>query len=424
MGVTHFILGIRAVEINKLPFLGSREKPPLGVLLSTVRCFIGGCFFVLVGLATSHLSASQATPAIDMPLELSALGLPIIRAVLVDRNGTARAVRMVIDTGASISVLDASIPDEFWASFGKTSKGGTSTREIVEAREGEIYGLDIGPMRFRKVRAIRVDLSSSLSRSDDAPIDGVIGMNVLHGQRFQMDFSNHLIRWGSEPHGSSMTTSPISYDHFGDPLLEVCIGEKKLSVGLDTGSNEFLVVSPKDLHGVKILERQMKTGVASGLGDSTIIQGSIKLDGGVKLGDRLWPSPDVLQEDTRKALLGIGAMGPSIWFDFIRDTVTFTLDEDGSLPSTPTRHFPIAAYWNRRDADPPQLVVLAVKPGSPYEKVGILAGDVLIQVGDLKGKALTIRSLGDCLSKGTPLVVVIDRRGKRLELNPRPQMGN
>ena len=372
----------------------------------------------------SSLSPAQVAPTTDMLLESSALGLPVIRALLTGRNGATRSVRMVIDTGASISVLDSSIPDFFWGGIGKRTKGGTSTSEIVQARRGVVYDLGIGGMHFREVQAISVDLSSSLSRSDDAPIDGVIGMNVLRDQRFQMDFSNHLIRWGSEPPGSAVTTSPISYDRFGDPLLEVSIGDKKLSVGLDTGSNEFLVVSPEDLRGVKVLERQMKAGVASGLGDSTIIQGSIKLDGGVKLGDRLWSSPDVLQEDTRKALLGIGAMGPSVWFDFIGDTVTFTLDKDGSLPATPTRHFPIAAYWDRRDAAPPQLIVLAVKPGSPYENMGIRTGDVLIQVGDLKGKALTIRSLGDCLNKGTPLVVVIDRRGNRLELSPHPQTSN
>lgn len=418
--------GIRVVRIKQKAFQEHGEKRSYSALLSMLRWVLQ--VYTLVFFCTSSflLGAVQSTPALETPLELSALGLPIVHVILTDPYGSSRSVRMMVDTGASISVLDSSIPDVFWDSIGGISKGGTSTRDIVQARKGKIHDLKIGPIHLQELPVIRVDLSVSLSRLDDAPIDGIIGMDVLRGHRLQMDFTGQRIRWEVRSPANSVEIAPLHFNRFGNPLLVVTIGGKNVTVEVDTGSNEFLTLSPKDLNGVKILNKGMNSGVTSGLGSSTILQSTIEADGGVKLGARGWSSPDIIcnMENTRQALLGTSAMGQSVWFDFVQNTLAFTVGKDGSLSTTPIKHFPIAVFWDRKPGSEPRLVVMAVKPGSPYEKAGLEPGDVLLQVGDLKGADLNIRTLGDCLNTRAPGLVVIERRGKRIELGSQPSAAN
>jgi hypothetical protein len=116
-----------------------------------------------------------------------------------------------------------------------------------------------------------------------------------------------------------------------------------------------------------------------------------------------------------------GRIGTDVWlaapvcFDFITDNLTFSVDAEGNLPvrREPSRRLPL--MWDR-SGDNPHLVVILVKPGSALEKAGCMAGDELIQVGDLRGQAITRRAVQDLVASGVKHTWIVRRNGQSTSL--------
>ena len=107
-------------------------------------------------------------------------------------------------------------------------------------------------------------------------------------------------------------------------------------------------------------------------------------------------------------VVGMRAFLPEVWFDFDRGRIGLAVGADGNLQSTAGHRSPLHAKWVTRDGVR-HLAVLAVKPGSPYEKAGIKPGDRLLAVDALDEAHLSLRSLRELLNKGDAQRILVER---------------
>jgi len=351
--------------------------------------------------------------SVDEPLGIDPSGLPMIRVYLTDAEGRAHAARFLLDTGAEMTVLDQSLAKLFAVDVKGEADVIGVTGDITAVQPIRIRGLAFGGTKLKNVGGVRMNLADDSGRFEDSPLDGVLGMNVLRGLRFALDFQASQIEWGaSAPEGLYVT--PLHWSREGLPMLEVSFSGKKLEMLCDTGSTGFLELLQVDLNDIKLNTGEKSKVFNSGISGFVFQTESQTFEGLAAVGSKGWCNPvlDVRKSGSER-LIGREAFGPKVWFDFAKGRIGLTVAPKGCLSAAPPIRCPIAAMWEMR-AGVRCLVVLAVKPNSPYEKAGVKAGDQLIQVDGLVAPALTIRSLMEKLNKHDGCTVTVNRDDKKL----------
>lgn len=345
-----------------------------------------------------YLQAEERKAARPVPFVLDENGLPIISVTLhsLKSPGTSRTFRFVFDTGAEWCVVDRSVPTEFfWDDPGTDATARDIAGQALPAESVLLKRVEVGDLSRDGIYATRMDLRAQMGRFQDHPVDGILGMTFLRGTRFLFEPDKHrLVWWGY--HFSPGATLPLSPSSGHLPTLSLRVGGQRVEAEVDTGSTGGL-----DLPA--ILGQEPMTGgtVSQGL-SGVALRGTIRVPSSVEAGPYAWSHPPVdFVEDAK-----VGRIGLDVWlaskacFDFVTHHLTLSLDAGGNLPlrREPNRRLPL--LWDRAGAAP-RLVVALVKPGSRMQKAGCIAGDILIQAGDLKGQSLTRRAVQDLMASGS-----------------------
>ncbi|MEX2571457.1 MAG: retropepsin-like aspartic protease [Gemmatimonadota bacterium] len=111
-------------------------------------------------------------------------------------SGTADSVRfdLILDTGASHTIIDTERADRF--NLMTRDRGGTATGLGVSGQRiesGQLDNVALGAVRFARIPVAVVDLSEVngvLERLGNAPVDGVIGADVLMSQQAVIDYGS------------------------------------------------------------------------------------------------------------------------------------------------------------------------------------------------------------------------------------------
>lgn len=369
--------------------------------------------FLLFWLALGLAHAEE--PGLITPLERSLHGLPIVKVRLFRGDGSSKEVRMVVDTGCAITAIDRTLDSGFWCEdkalkdveVEAVGAGGVG----VTAEPVLLQQLQCGPLSFKLSKAVRLDLSA-INSGMDLPIAGFIGMNLLRGQCFRMDLRNQVLRWGGGAEGAYLRDLKVKKGN-GVPRIQVEVAGHRIEAICDTGMAAFMHVSETEAK-VLVTVTDPLSGVVnvdiSGKGQQ---EKSQTITGVAGIGSKIWCNPEV--EVAKRNLLGINAMWPSVWFDFKKDQVGFTIGADGCLESRPLTRQALHAYWDR-SGDQARLIVLGVKPGSLYETEGLRAGDVLLAFGDLEGDALNLASLRQAVLAQKAGWVVVQRKGQTMRI--------
>lgn len=224
--------------------------------------------------------------SVELPLEVLANML----FVEVQLGGTSR--RFLLDTG-SVSMMDTDLAQELGLEIvdrrqSQDSHGAIIETDVVQAE------LTLGAMTIHKVPVFVADFPKTAK----CLFDGVLGSEVLPLCAWQIDLPDSMLRCNSNinelDHVEGAKQQPLynfGYPHA--PILDIGLANDATSKALfDTGSPEYLAISPPDLDGA----RRNK-----GIGPTVAGHGSL----GGSLGG-LAPEKDQLR--VRLNALAIGAM--------------------------------------------------------------------------------------------------------------------
>ncbi len=357
-----------------------------------------------IGLAGS-LPASVG-PA-GVPLEVNEDGFCIVAVRLASsRAGEGdRTFRFLLDTGASATLVDAAMPARFVRDEGRSVPVWDITGVRVEGARARLHGLAFPGFVRTNVPVVRVDLRGSFGPLEDAPIDGVLGMDLLEQFPFVLDLPRR--RWWPGRRLPGRTRSvPLRRVPGAPPQVELRAGGGTLLADVDTGSMGGVQVPP---------DRCPAPGRAwvEGAGLSrTRTRSRVGWLEEVRAGALRWREVpvDCCAPDGR-GLLGLDLWsGCAVGFDFAVPCLEVPADRalDMPLRRPASRTLPVA--WDR-GVSPAVLRVIAVRPGSGMDRAGCRVGDVLVRVGPLAGNRLTRRGILGWVRRGAPHAWIIRREG-------------
>lgn len=346
-----------------------------------------------------------------------ALGHVIVSVLISPKNAGPKSFRMILDTGSSVTVLDNSVPSQYWSKKG-SSIAVKGTISWFEAEPIQIELLEFGGHQFNRVNGIRADLSE-LSKREDHPIDGILGMDVLKGLCFGVDFINNNILWGPSPNNTYIQSLTYSKSHC--PEIKLRLDEKTLIARLDVGADTFLRLGKSDTAHLTNQSKKI-SGYEMGLGSQQPLETTNLVGRTVSSGSARWEATDVEIGNGETTLLGLQAFWPLVWFDFPANKIGFSLDPKGYLQSIPALRMPLWAYWDRSKPIP-ELIVMAIKPGSRFESAGLLPGDAILEIGNLKQELVSIQGLQKILATQEAVSFVVKREGKFLSFDVVAQTG-
>jgi predicted aspartyl protease len=220
------------------------------------------------------------------------------------RVGALWDLDFILDTGATRSVVDARIARTLGLSGFPTTVRGLQERRAAE--DVLLPTLQVGPLEV-VVRALATDLSALTATHGFAP-DGILGLDVLRGVRFAVDYEKRVVQFGTT--GDGPESIPLDR---ASPYLVVNtrIDGTRLKLAVDTGSDAvalFAGAIPGTL-------RDAAAGDLAAVG----LEGAIRLKHlrpeWFSLGDARWRRPSLYvmpgesADKTYQGLLGPRALG-------------------------------------------------------------------------------------------------------------------
>lgn len=374
---------------------------------------IGLPIALLLLLTSFPAGAEERKAARVVTITLDENGLPMVSVMLhsLKNPNLTRTFRFELDTGSGWCVVDKSVPSEFfWDENQIQASSRDIANQVVASSTVLLKRLEVGGVTRDGIIASRMDLRNQIGRFEDQPMDGILGMSFFRGTRFLLEpKENRLVWWGY--HFSPGVTVPITVGNGGVPWLTLRLGKQEAAAILDTGSTSGVDLPP----GLRP-KGEGEAMVSAGMSGKQLAGTQMMVDR-LDAGPGAWTHLPV----TFEAEGSTGRIGTDVWlaapvcFDFITDNLTFSIDAEGNLPirREPSRKLPL--MWER-SGDIPHLVVILVKPDSALEKAGCKVGDELIQVGDLRGQAITRRAVQDLVASGVKHTWIVRRSGQNVSL--------
>lgn len=374
------------------------------------------CFSLL---AQGAFSQRQSIASLDRRVD----GIPVVRITLRGEHASPLDIRAIFDTGASVTILDHSIPSAYLEGSESRATLRNAAGEIQEVQKDHVRSLELGGKIWRDLLVVRADLSG-VSAVDDQPVQAIVGMDLMKDHAVRLDFTNGEVIWDPPIPQAGFIATPLRLENGDRPTVELRIGDNTVRALCDTGSSFFLELSEQDCGALGVRPSPESSGLKFMLGSVKTAHG-IQLAGVPLLGDHPFCALDPVRDINLGSapggfsLLGAEAFGPSAVFDFKKERLYLRVTGSGCLESTPQIHAPVLLRWDRHEPSHPRLLVAGVKPGSVYEAQGLQSGDWLLQVGSLRGENLTIKDVLALVMDSPAISLVVDRNGVQLTLPPR-----
>jgi hypothetical protein len=217
------------------------------------------------GLAATHAVSVPPQGATLAMLDFG--GRPVVE-VLINGRGP---YKLIVDTGASVTVLDTSIAAEL----------------ALPGTEAEIDELRAGPVALARLPVYVMPISRML-RGEDAP-RGVLSASVFTGHLLTFDYParRFTLQRGALPQAEGRTV--FSYKGDDLPSVPVKVAGKEISVHLDTGAPYAVALPTRFLKELPLAGEPTKRGIArTHAGEMPIYEGTVV--GDVTLGEFRLPT--------------------------------------------------------------------------------------------------------------------------------------
>lgn len=389
--------------------------------------------FVLPALAPAFQDAlSHRAPketvlpdeTVVLPLDLS-LGWPVVEVGIGERG----PYRMIVDTGASVTVLESHMKQELELEpIGQTRIGDPSNPTANEVDIVQLTYLRLGDAYFEDLEAIAWERDMGLTR---AGIDGIVGLPVFEDCLVTFDYAARelRIRAGELPPADGRRV--LDFERGGHVNLPLEVGGETIEAHLDSGNSRDVVLPGRLEEELALVPGSKTAGQgmrASGPVDFT----GGTLEGDVRIGGLVLERPRVAFDDS----LPFANLGRSF---FEQGTVTLDLAngriELGGVPQaavkavaqeeTPPGEGPgvrrVDMSEGRRKLGiemtlgaGPDLRVGRVIPGSLAESCGLQAGDVLRKVDGTAVSPANTTPLSAVLSTPAAFEIEVERAGEKV----------
>jgi membrane-associated protease RseP (regulator of RpoE activity) len=327
-------------------------------------------------VVVAGLLAFGSALAASAPFEVST-GRPMVQ-LTVQGNGP---FPFVLDTGAPGLIVRPDLVDQLGLEVVGTTEvnsplGGTP----VEVRTVRVETIDLAGASVSGIEAI------VLAHLGKAGLGmGVVGPAVFreHGP-MQLDFATHTLNIGDDAKPADVAT----WIPFGAsaPLLDVPvqIGDLRLDGHIDTGSPDVLAVPTR-------FEEQLPlSGPARTVGRARTVDAEFEIraapiDASARVADAEIPLREIKLAELPVANLGTGGLnGLKLYIDWEHERFALT----GTADPVARKASPRVAAMGERPrfgvrAQPSAdgaIEVVGTDPGSPAEKIGLLAGDRIVAI--------------------------------------------
>jgi len=352
----------------------------------------------------------SAIPGEEIPIQCRSGERAILRVQAESEHGESRTLRMILDTGADLCVVDTtSAKGLVNGSFQHLEATGFAGRRRPSLKR-TLRGLRLGGVSQSSVPVLVMDLTER-NKWLDEPVDGLLGMSFLAGRRFLVDPFRACFVWDGE--APSQRSHPLK-TRGSFFYLQMKVAGRETEALMDTGASGTLYTSatPRGLS----LEADCEMG--SGI-DGFVRLGRTRAD--LELFGEFFRRRPIWIGGSSTAILGTAFLlaGPTS-FDFKKGLIQVPVDAAGRLlraPSMPTEvSFPIC--WNRKGSEP-FLEVAPMPNCHRWRRAGFRAGDRVLAVGAILERELNLAKINALILDGQILDWKVRRKDQVLELkNP------
>jgi predicted aspartyl protease len=331
--------------------------------------------------------------------------------VLLDTSvNRSPAIPFLLDTGASVSVIDTTLAARLGIVAGEASDAATGGGSVAAAK---IAGVDlhVGNRAISAHDAVAIDLSG-LAAGLGTPVGGILGFQVFHDYVVEIDYRNgrvqfHEPRTYTAPAGSQSVPITIE-DHIPYMLVGVFSNghSADAKVEVDTGLTGAVTllrafVDANDL--LRPTQRQVPI-IAGALLPGKVPASITRVDkvrvGQLDIMDVLTNvAPDVEAAGVEAGIAGL--IGGEllrrfdIAIDYSRERILFSTSD--TRLGTPTEFDMSGISLVAQGSSYREYRVRAVVPDSPASDVGILAGDLLTAIDGRPAASVTLAELRQLL---------------------------
>lgn len=265
---------------------------------------------VLTPLLLGFMTISWARGSEDVDFRLRNNFLIVIDGSI----GSIEGLSLLVDTGATRSVVDRTIVEKLRGAFTHSNVFIGGERRLTP--EAEIDDLKFGPIWIRKLTVFAMDLSP-LSKMAGTPIQAIIGLDVLRLQSLEIDYRHKKLHFGRS---NFLRYSATFHPDSPYLLVTASIDGAAVRVMVDTGADRLSLFRhrlPSSLQSHTLLPACRRTASGSVKGASLIRDANLKL-GSFRLPDSLvFVLPSEKDFVAFDGHLGTGVLGAKvISFDF------------------------------------------------------------------------------------------------------------
>ncbi len=357
----------------------------------------------------------ELTGAVEAAIPMTNWGGRPVVDLEIDGKGP---FRFILDTGASVTVIDRKLADRLaLPEVGETEigspLGGTVTAKELSLPDVNMAGLGLG-----NLRALAFDLFGEMG-GDDMPV-GVLASNAFTGHSLIFDFPRAEIRVSADllpPADGREVFDFCSPD--GKPSLTVDVAGNKFCVHLDTGSPGDLTLPLSAAEMLSLESEPVVMGNVRLIGKEMSILGA-SLVGDLQVGTMLMPNPEIgFLEGAPVGNLGQGIlMNSELAVDHENSRLRLRLSSSPGKPQAKAgpirmRRGPARKRYGMRfeGIGGDELVVIQVDAGSPAELGGLAKEDRILEMNGAVVSSMTQEERIAAL-QNTPLALRVDRQGE------------
>jgi clan AA aspartic protease (TIGR02281 family) len=128
----------------------------------------------------------------NAPTKVTVIGNSVIVPVTLVYQGNQVDVQLLLDTGASGTVINAEIADRLNINLSKARKvrGQVVGGAVIEASQVTLSRVTVGPHTKENAAVFVI-----AHKGPAAKYDGLLGLDILRGLKYNVDFDKQLIIW-------------------------------------------------------------------------------------------------------------------------------------------------------------------------------------------------------------------------------------
>ena len=217
------------------------------VSLSLSLCL---CVVIVAPPKTFRAHAADRPHSTNVNFELYRDYLIVLQA----RVGPLKGLNFLLDTGATPSVLDPHTAARLHLQL--TSAEIAVLQGTAHGATATVPSLQVGPVLKENLPVLVEDLSF-VQKVVPVHLDGIVGLDVLGGSPFTIDYTTREIRFG--PFAGLASSTPMESKQ-GLPLVNATMNGQSVLLLLDTGAPSLILFKRPPVPGIRAASFDVSSG--------------------------------------------------------------------------------------------------------------------------------------------------------------------